>query len=175
MENSPISISVKDKKMYDLRNLRIMDQNQETAFRTYNETSPKKGFNVINSTNVNNFITDMANIKTSKDSMGSSSTPTSKSRIKTVTSSSSNIKFGKLTLQRGSGRDNSESKVTLPGTNGKSLMSRNIPPQQLLQGSRTKSSMATKSSHTQNKSVYNKFMTPKIKNPDVIFRTTGNV
>lgn len=72
------------------------------------EIGSKNGINVIdsyqaNATDIDNFINDIVGLKPSQEP--ATATP---SRTKRVAASSSNVKFGKLTLQRGPSKDSSD-------------------------------------------------------------------
>ena len=70
---------------------------------------------------MNNFINEMVGIKSANE------TPTSRTSLSSVNATSSKVKFGKLTLNRGPSKEDLEEKLTLQVETNKPHNSRNIP------------------------------------------------
>lgn len=95
----------------------------------------KQGINFINDFDVGTFIKDLANLNTVPQEP-SSNTP----RPRRVNTSAANVKFGKLTLHRGSNKDLADVRIPL-GNDSKRKISRNPSPNSIGVGSKSKISI----------------------------------
>ena len=84
----------------------INRQTDKYFHHNYSENTAQKGMNIVYNSDINNFIHDIVELKSSQE--GISSLRTS---LKSVNASSSNVKFGKLTLNRGPSKEKIEAKA----------------------------------------------------------------
>lgn len=152
-----------------MEEFKIDPKGTRNALNEERNNSNKQGINFINDFDVGNFIKDLASLNTVPQE-ASSNTP----RPRRVNTSAANVKFGKLTLHRGSNKDLADVRVPL-ATDNKRKISRNPSPNNIGVGSKSKISLfsrfnylfqvnltpVTSATHTH---LYKKFMTPKIKN-----------
>ena len=89
--------------------------------------------NIIYNNDANNFIHDIVESRSPQDTTNSLRTS-----LKSVSASASNIKFGKLTLNRAPSKEKVEQKASLPSEINKAPNNRNISPGDLNKMSKSK-------------------------------------
>ncbi|CAI2362277.1 unnamed protein product [Moneuplotes crassus] len=117
----------------------------------------KAGVNFINTSDASNFLHEIIGLKSAYGSQMSNNNPHSLTPSKNKGNSSvSNIKFGKLTIQRGTSKESLDSAVAMSTDRKKTVA-------KLLNFTRTPD-QTTKSSKGKGSKIFSKFMTPRIKN-----------
>lgn len=103
------SSSVYNSSNYDFASLQTPKNSQKPVIDSNRESTNLKGMNIIYNSDINNFIHEFVGSKSPQETTGSL-----RASLKSVNASASNVKFGKLTLNRGPSKDKIETKPSVP-------------------------------------------------------------